>query len=131
MVFQVFFAGWLLQSWANSFVRLSILDFMLKVFPVKRFRLVVYLFQAATVSYLFACTIAWLATCRPFRYNWALGADVPKHCGNLALKFLLSAIFNLVLDVCILILPMPMLWTLQMNTRRKVALSFVFGLGFL
>ncbi|TEY32580.1 hypothetical protein BOTCAL_0720g00010 [Botryotinia calthae] len=129
LIRELFFAGWLLQSWANSFVRLSILDFMLKVFPMKKFRLVVYSFQAATLAYLFACTIAWLATCRPFRYNWALGASVPKHCGNLALKFLLSAIFNLVLDVCILVLPMPMLWTLQMNTRKKVALSFVFGLG--
>ncbi|RYP52218.1 hypothetical protein DL768_002537 [Monosporascus sp. mg162] len=130
LVRKAFFVGWLLQCWANSFVRLSILDFILRVFSsVRKFRFAVYFFEAATVTYLVACTIAWLATCRPFRFNWELGPDVPQHCGNLALKFLLSAIFNLVLDVCILILPMPMLWTLRMSTRKKVAISFVFGLG--
>jgi hypothetical protein len=122
--------AWLLQTWANSFVRLSILDFLLQVFScVRKFRFAIYFYQAATVAYLVACTIAWLATCRPFRFNWELGPDVPQHCGNLRLKFLLSAIFNLVLDVGILILPMPMLWTLQISTRKKIAISFVFGLG--
>jgi hypothetical protein len=121
-----------LQTWANTFVRLSILDFLLQVFSsVQKFRFAVYFFEAASVAYLVACTIAWFATCRPFRFNWELGTDVPQHCGNLALKFLLSAIFNLVLDVCILVLPMPMLWTLHMNTRKKLAISFVFGLGIL
>ncbi|KAI0175870.1 hypothetical protein GGR52DRAFT_589650 [Hypoxylon sp. FL1284] len=127
---KAFFVAWLLQSWANSFVRLSILDFILQIFSrVKQFRFAIYFFEAAAVAYLVACTIAWLATCRPFRFNWELGADVPRHCGNLGLKFLLSAIFNLVLDVCILILPMPMLWTLPMSTRKKIAISLVFGLG--
>ncbi|KAI0380182.1 hypothetical protein F5Y04DRAFT_100416 [Hypomontagnella monticulosa] len=125
-----FFAGWLLQTWANSFVRLSILDFLLHIFPRdRRFRFAVYFFEAAAIAYLVACTIAWLATCRPIRFNWELGTDVAQHCGNLSLKFLLSAIFNLVLDVCILILPMPMLWTLHMSARKKVAITLVFGLG--
>ncbi|KAI1385880.1 uncharacterized protein F4822DRAFT_445740 [Hypoxylon trugodes] len=109
---------------------LSSAKYLLDVFyTVRKFRFTVYFFEAAAVAYLIACTVAWFATCRPFRFNWELGSDVTQHCGNLGLKFLLSAIFNLVLDVCILILPMPMLWTLHMSTRRKFALSFVFGLG--
>ncbi|OAG08640.1 uncharacterized protein CC84DRAFT_1203964 [Paraphaeosphaeria sporulosa] len=130
LIRKAFFAAWLLQSWANSFIRLSILDFLLQVFaPEEKFCLAINFFQAATSAYLIACTIAWLATCRPFRYNWELGPDVPRHCGNLQLKFFLSAIFNLVLDVGILILPMPMLWTLQINTRKKITISLIFGLG--
>ncbi|PSR83627.1 hypothetical protein BD289DRAFT_483228 [Coniella lustricola] len=124
-----YFAGWLLQCWANTFVRLSILNFMQHVFSVRRFRLALYVCEAATVAYLVGCTISWLATCRPIKYNWLLGADVLQHCGDLKLKFLLSAVFNLCLDLSILILPMPWLWTLQMNTRKKIALSVVFGLG--
>ncbi|PQE13588.1 integral membrane protein [Rutstroemia sp. NJR-2017a BVV2] len=129
LIRKVFFAGWLFQSWANSFIRLSILDFMLKVFPVKKFRRFVYFLQGATIAYLVACTIVWFAICRPFRYNWLLGPTTRKHCGNLSVNFLLSAIFNIILDVCIIVLPMPMLWKLHMNTHKKVALSFVFGLG--
>ncbi|KAF3767984.1 hypothetical protein M406DRAFT_321812 [Cryphonectria parasitica EP155] len=126
---KAFFVGWLLQCWANSFVRLSILDFIHQVFAIRKFRFAVYVCEAATVAYLVACTIALLATCRPFEYNWELGPEVTKHCSNLSLKFLLSSIFNLALDLSILILPMPMLWTLQMSTRKKIAISFVFGLG--
>jgi len=130
LIRKAFFWGWLLQSCANTFVRLSILEFLRQVFSsVKRFLYVVYFFEAATVAYLLACIIAWSATCRPFKYNWGLTPDTPKYCGNLADKFLLSAIFNLVLDVCILVLPMPMLWTLHMSARKKIALTFVFGLG--
>ncbi|KAI1758255.1 hypothetical protein F4782DRAFT_477152 [Xylaria castorea] len=130
LVRKAFFVAWLLQSWTNSFVRLSILDFILQVFfPMKKFRFVVYAFEAATVAYLVATTITWFATCRPLRFNWELGPDVLQHCGNLPLKFLLSAVFNLVLDVSILILPMPVLWALRMSTRKKVAITFVFGLG--
>lgn len=83
------------------------------------------------MAYLISCSITWLAICRPFRYNWVIGPAALEYCGNLKLKFLLSAIFNLILDVCILMLPMPVLWTLHMNLRKKIAVSFVFGLGIL
>ncbi|KAK4031538.1 hypothetical protein C8A01DRAFT_21259 [Parachaetomium inaequale] len=130
LIRKLFFAAWLVQAYANSFVRLSILDFFVSVFSSsKGFCRVVYGFEAASVAYLVACTITWLATCQPFQYNWELGPDVPRHCGNLPMKFLLSAVFNLVLDLCILVLPMPVLWTLRLNTRKKIAISVVFGLG--
>ncbi|KAI0424553.1 hypothetical protein F5Y09DRAFT_353289 [Xylaria sp. FL1042] len=130
LVRKVFFVAWLLQCYANTFVRLSILDFILQVFsPVRKFRLAVYLFEAASVAYLVAFTIADFSDCRPFKYNWELGPEVASHCGDQALKFLLSSIFNLILDAGILVLPLPMLWTLQMSTQRKVAVTFVFGLG--
>jgi hypothetical protein len=125
-----FFVGWLLQAWANTFVRLAILDLILQVFSaVSKFRIIIYVFEAATVAYVVACTLTWGFACRPFRYNWVIGPEVLEHCPNLELKFLLSAIFNLVLDVCILVLPMPMLWTLNMSPRKKIAITFVFGLG--
>ncbi|KAI0401751.1 hypothetical protein F4802DRAFT_600753 [Xylaria palmicola] len=130
LVRKAFFAAWLIQCFANTFVRLSILDFIFHVFhPMQGFRIAVYCFEVATVAYLVGFTISWFATCRPIRYNWALTPDVPQHCGDLALKFLLSSIFNLILDFGILILPMPVLWTLHMNRRKKIAITFVFGLG--
>lgn len=38
-------------------------------------------------------------------------------------------ILNLIQDIIVVALPMPILWRLQMATKRKVALSCVFGLG--
>ncbi|KAI0594482.1 hypothetical protein F4775DRAFT_596264 [Biscogniauxia sp. FL1348] len=48
LIRKAFFVGWLLQSWASSFVRLSILDLILHVFAVTKFRCAVYFFEAAT-----------------------------------------------------------------------------------
>ncbi|KAI1308252.1 hypothetical protein F5Y03DRAFT_95715 [Xylaria venustula] len=130
LVRKAMFAAWILQCSANTFVRLSILDFILQVFfPVKKFRLAVYSFEAATLVYLVAFIIAQFATCRPLRYNWEPGPDAAKYCGNRNLIYLLNSIFNLVLDIGILILPLPMLWTLQMSARRKIGVTLVFGLG--
>ncbi|KAH8722614.1 hypothetical protein GQ44DRAFT_774872 [Phaeosphaeriaceae sp. PMI808] len=126
---QSFIVAWLLQAWGNTFVRLSILDFFATVFRIKRFRTLVYVFEGLTVAYLVGCTITFFAICRPLRYNWEIGPKTMQHCGNLNLKFLLSSIFNLLLDISILVLPMPMLWTLQLNARKKIALTVVFGLG--
>ncbi|KAH6657930.1 hypothetical protein BKA67DRAFT_656166 [Truncatella angustata] len=125
-----FVVAWLLQSWGNTFVRLSILDFIAHVFSVKKFRMVVYFFEACAIAYLVGCTITFFAVCRPMRYNFSINpVEIQQYCGDLSLKFLLSAIFNLVLDVCILVLPMPMLLTLQLNIRKKLSLVFVFSLG--
>ncbi|KAJ4288099.1 hypothetical protein N0V90_012116 [Kalmusia sp. IMI 367209] len=127
---QCLVIAWLLQAWGNSFVRLSILDFFATIFRISRFRIVVYIFEGLAVAYLVGCTITWFAICRPIQYNWTPDPiAIKQHCGNLNMKFLLSSIFNLVLDFGILILPMPMLWTLQLNARKKVALTVVFGLG--
>lgn len=38
-------------------------------------------------------------------------------------------IFNLLLDVCVVVLPMPVLWGLQMAVSKKLMLSAMFGLG--
>lgn len=36
----------------------------------------------------------------------------------------------MIIDVIIMVLPLPVLWRLQMPTRRKVGLSIMFGLSF-
>ncbi|KAF1949854.1 hypothetical protein CC80DRAFT_456784 [Byssothecium circinans] len=126
---QSFIVAWLIQAWGNTFVRLSILDLFATIFRISKYHIVVYFFEGLAIAYLVGCTITFFAICRPMKYNWEIGPQSLQHCGNLNMKFLLSSIFNLFLDVSILILPMPMLWTLQLNARKKVALTVVFGLG--
>lgn len=43
----------------------------------------------------------------------------------------INGVVNIVLDVSLVVLPMPILWSLRMATAKKVALSFIFGLGIL
>lgn len=84
-------------------------------------------FVALSAAYMVGCFITFFALCRPFHKNWDF--DLEGQCGNMFLSFLLSAIFNLCLDLAIFFLPMPMLWNLQMSKSRKLALTLVFGVG--
>lgn len=84
--------------------------------------------MACSVAYLVACFITFFALCRPIEFFW--DPTIPGGvCGDRFLPFLLSSVFNLVLDFVIFILPLPVLWGLQLKTRRKLALTVVFGVG--
>ena len=37
---------------------------------------------------------------------------------------------DLVVDVIVIVFPMPILWNLQMKMAKKIALTFIFALGF-
>lgn len=53
------------------------------------------------------------------------------HCfdGNASYKG--SGVFNVLSDFAILIIPMPVLWNLQMSLERKIMTMGVFATGFL
>ena len=65
--------------------------------------------------------------CRPLAYQW--NKSIKGVCGDQTLSFLIPGVINLVLDLLIIALPMPVLWNLQMRTAKKIATSAVFGIG--
>lgn len=67
--------------------------------------------------------------CRPFAKIW--DPLLPGTCGSSKTSFLADGIINIVIDLTIIILPMPMVWHLQMSQQRKTALTVVFALGIL
>ncbi len=67
--------------------------------------------------------------CRPFAKNW--DPLLPGTCGSSTASFLADGIINIVIDLTMIILPMPLVWQLQMSQQRKLALSAVFALGIL
>lgn len=67
--------------------------------------------------------------CRPVAKLWHVGLD--GHCGSLRTYFLVTTSLNIVLDFCVLLLPLPKIWTLRLPRRQKIGLLLVFLLGFL
>ncbi|KAJ5660568.1 hypothetical protein N7507_007019 [Penicillium longicatenatum] len=59
-----------------------------------------------------------------FPVTWVVGS-----CGNQVTSFTATGVINLLTDVAVLLIPMPLLYRLQMPTYKKVALIAVFGLG--
>ena len=54
---------------------------------------------------------------------------VDGSCGDQKLLDMFIAIVNFLHDVVVVIMPMPILWGLQIARSKKAALSCIFGIG--
>ena len=83
--------------------------------------------MALVISFGFGATLQAFLICRPFAKNW--NPSLPGTCGDSVASFLADGIINLIVDLAVITLPMPMIWRLQMSQQRKIALTIVFALG--
>lgn len=67
--------------------------------------------------------------CRPFNYNWNL--TVKHTCGDRKESYIAAGAMNLITDLMVLSLPIPMVWKLKIPRRNKIILFVVFGMGVL
>lgn len=108
--------------------KLSILALYLKIFTIKSYRYAVY----AIATFL---GLVWLTSfvlafreCAPFPYSW--DKTIPNgHCIDLLIPFRLIGGLNLLTDVLMLILPMPVIWHLHTSTKQKIGLTLTFLTG--
>ena len=54
-----------------------------------------------------------------------------EHCMNTNVWLVSMTGINILLDVCILVLPLSFIWTLQLSSKRKAGLGGIFMLGIL
>lgn len=112
---------------ATVFVKLVILFLYMRIFSTRDFRrwarVLIVLVICFGVTYF---GIA-MSTCIPLSQFWAPVAG--GHCRNLVNQEIGSMAPNIFLDICIIALPMPWLWTLQMPLRNKIWITLMFSLG--
>ena len=113
---------------ANTLVKISILHFYTKVFSTHMLTYSAYAIGTVTMAYWLSTVLTAFLICRPFAFNWDK-LTIKGHCGDTSGYYLSTAIVNLLIDVAIVALPLPLLWSLQMRTSRKLALTAIFSLG--
>lgn len=65
--------------------------------------------------------------CRPFAVAWNPTGD--GHClQESTVAYAITGI-NIFTDIIVLVLPLPWLWKLQMDTSRKISITAMFLLG--
>lgn len=79
--------------------------------------------------YIIADVLLVIFECTPINKAW--DPLVPGHCIDQVKLGVAIGYFNLVTDCMILILPIPMLWALQLALRMKLAVLAVFMTGIL
>ncbi|KAI9036935.1 putative integral membrane protein [Aspergillus affinis] len=111
-----------------SCTKISILLLYLRIFPVTWLVGIAWTTIGVIVAWAIATILAGCLICRPFAFNW--DQTIPGgSCGNQVTSFTATGVINLVTDVVVLVIPMPLLYRLQMATYKKVTLITVFGLG--
>ncbi|KAI1283343.1 hypothetical protein F5Y07DRAFT_151264 [Xylaria sp. FL0933] len=118
-------------TWAlsNAGVKLSIIDLYIKLFGRNQaFRRVSYFLMGCVSGYLLLVILIAFFLCRPFAFNW--NQEIPGgYCGNQNSAFLASGILNLVLDVAVILLPLPVLWRIRLAKHKRVGLMLIFSVG--
>ncbi|KAL6231480.1 hypothetical protein BDW75DRAFT_243869 [Aspergillus navahoensis] len=126
---KIIAASTFIWAFATTLVKLSLLSLYLQIFKSQLlFQVLAYI--VATLSAMLALSgiLLGILFCQPFAYNWDRTIK-GGHCGD-SPKFQLStAVVNMMLDFFIVLLPLPILWSLQMSWKRKAMLSGVFSLG--
>jgi hypothetical protein len=110
-------------------VKYSILCLYLRIFPnvwLKRF---VFGFMAFTA--LFTLPLLGLAAfqCIPIRAIWNLEERGTAQCVDWIAVLRLTVVYEIIAEIVLFSLPIPIVWKLQMKTSKKIQLMIFFGLG--
>ncbi|MCJ1246595.1 hypothetical protein MMC30_003804 [Trapelia coarctata] len=125
---QTLFANQLTQLLAVGPTKFSVLMFYRRIFRGRLFSIASWSLIAAVIAWTIAFFFGNLLECIPISINWT-GSGSDDTCVNEVPMYLAQAYADVATDVLILVLPMPMIWKLQMPMRRKVAISGIFFLG--
>ncbi|KAI8631839.1 hypothetical protein F5Y19DRAFT_422268 [Xylariaceae sp. FL1651] len=125
---QTLFVTQILHSLVLPLVKTSILLLLLRVFRSARWvRYAAYVL--ITYIWLWGATELFLTIfqCKPIAAQWdgALGGT----CVDQVTYFRAISALSTVHDLAMLILPLPVVWRLQLEIRRKIALAGVFLVG--
>lgn len=71
--------------------------------------------------------IETFALCKPVQFNW--DKTVKGVCYGENTAYLVAGITNLLIDIFIVVLPMPSLFRLQMTLSKRISIAAMFSLG--
>ena len=118
----------MLYSPALAFAKLSFLCLYLNINPAQGFRTSVYLTMFVVVGSCVGIVISLLAACKPFAKNTDVTIQEGQ-CLNKTALYIATAVLNIITDLMVIVLPIPMVVGLQMGRSRKIMLILLFSVG--
>ncbi|OQE72644.1 hypothetical protein PENNAL_c0094G10481 [Penicillium nalgiovense] len=122
-----FFANEISYTLLVPTIKVSILLLYRRIFSVPKFQLASLLAGGLVLAWCLAVFITVLVQCRPISFNW--NKNQSGTCINAKSFFFGNAISNLLIDVIILALPIPMVLQLQLRLSQKLTILGIFLLG--
>ncbi|KAI9756399.1 MAG: hypothetical protein M1815_003660 [Lichina confinis] len=108
-------------------VKISILFFYRRLFDTHRFRKLSSGVGIVVLAYWLAFTFATIFQCTPVDRLWI--RHLEGTCINTPVLFLAASVINIVTNILIVVLPLPIVWSLRVSRQQKLALTGLLLLG--
>lgn len=108
--------------------KFSMLLFYYRMSKLRWLRILSMCIAVIVVGYSISTVFALIFPCKPIAKAWDV-TIVEGSCINRGAVYIVQAVTNIVTDVLILLLPVPMVWKLQMPFIQKIGLGFIFIVG--
>lgn len=92
------------------------------------FKYTLYVLGVFSIVQNLAVILTVMFYCAPFNYYWNKSIKGGR-CYKFQVVYLIGLALNLITDTAILVIPLPIIWGLQMNSNSKKAITFIFLLG--
>ena len=110
-------------------IKLALLGVMRRIFsPDRQKVLVIDVSAVVLLLYYIPALFIKIFFCKPISANWN-GTDDGGSCMDQRQVIIADAAISIASDLWILILPVPMLWSLRMNWMRKMRVIGILGAG--
>ncbi|KAL4901223.1 hypothetical protein BDW74DRAFT_86925 [Aspergillus multicolor] len=113
-----------------SLIKISMLLLYLRIFPHQKLRIATFIMIAVVSMWGIAYTIAIIFNCTPRSYGWLKwDGEHQGKCLNQSAMQISHAILNIVFDVIVICLPLPVLLKLNMSKTKKTGVCLMFLTG--
>ena len=128
-LYQYTFLSELFYATAITLIKCSILCLYLRIFNINRtFRKVCYGLLGFVLAWGLAITLVTIFQCTPVQAAWDKLIQ-PQQCFDLEHFVIGTNVPNIIADAAVIILPIPLVWKLQLSVMRKVGIVVVFLLA--
>ncbi|KAK2045443.1 integral membrane protein [Colletotrichum somersetense] len=111
-----------------SLCKIAILFLYSKIFTTRAMVMVARIMAGFTAVWTVVTVLVAFFICRPLSDNWLLDLK-NRNCGNQPAADGTMGVLNMITDIAVLVMPIPHLWKLRLETYKKVALIVTFSLG--
>ena len=124
---QLNYAYNILNVCCYPLIKISILLLYQRIFVIRLFQRITWGCVAFVAMIWISNTLVAIFACTPVRGFY--DSSVQAKCINSVQFYWASAVLNVITDFTILVLPMPVVWKLDMTSKRKVGVSLLFVVG--
>ncbi|OQD87768.1 hypothetical protein PENANT_c005G10077 [Penicillium antarcticum] len=111
------------------FVKIALLSILTRIFSPYRGKVwFIYIFLGCLCCYYIVALIIKIRMCDPIPMYW-LGPVEGGSCLDQTAALIADSVISVVSDIIILILPLPLTWSLQMSRNRKLRVMGLLGAG--